>query len=116
MGRKESNQTKTKVQDRTNGNCPDITKIADWYVNRAFFCITIVKMHKISFAAWSVLLYYVRMFSTKILKLVSEYDQEIPQSQTVDKPIATRGRATQQSRYTMKTDSAKQPALSSLSI
>ena len=27
----------------------------------------------------------------------SEYDQEIPQSQTADKPMALRGRATQQS-------------------
>ena len=30
-------------------------------------------------------------------KKVSEYDQEIPQSQTADKPMAPRGRATQQS-------------------
>ena len=30
-------------------------------------------------------------------KIVSEYDQEIPQSQTADKPMALRGRATQQS-------------------
>ena len=29
------------------------------------------------------------------LKIVSEYDQEIPQSQTADKPMAPRGRATQ---------------------
>ena len=27
----------------------------------------------------------------------SEYDQDIPQSQTADKPVASRGRATQQS-------------------
>ena len=27
----------------------------------------------------------------------SEYDQEIPQSQTADKPMSPRGRATQQS-------------------
>ena len=33
-------------------------------------------------------------------KIVSEYDQEIPQSQTADKPMAARGRATQQSRDT----------------
>ena len=32
------------------------------------------------------------------LKMVSEYDQEIPQSQTADNPIAPRGRATQSSR------------------
>ena len=30
-------------------------------------------------------------------KIVSEYDQEIPQSQTADEPMAPRGRATQQS-------------------
>ena len=28
-------------------------------------------------------------------KIVSEYDQEIPQSQTADKPLTPRGRATQ---------------------
>ena len=31
---------------------------------------------------------------------MSEYDQEIPQSQTADNPWATRGRATQPSRDT----------------
>ena len=31
------------------------------------------------------------------LKIVSEYDQEIPQSQTADNPMAPRGRATQPS-------------------
>ena len=30
----------------------------------------------------------------------SEYDQEIPQSQTADKPMAPRGRATQHSQDT----------------
>ena len=33
-------------------------------------------------------------------KIVSEYDQEIPQSQTADKPMAPRGIATQPSRDT----------------
>ena len=37
-------------------------------------------------------------------KIVSEYDQEIPQSQTADNPIAPRGRADQQSRDTRKTN------------
>ena len=37
-------------------------------------------------------------------KIVSEYDQEIPQSQTTDKHHAPRGRATQQSRDTRKTN------------
>ena len=43
-------------------------------------------------------------------KIVSEYDQEIPQSQTADKPMAPRGRAIQQSRDNRKTRKAKQPA------
>ena len=46
-------------------------------------------------------------------KIVSEYDQEIPQSQTVDNPVAPRGRAAQPSQDTRKTNQAKQPALSS---
>ena len=29
-----------------------------------------------------------------VLKIVSEYDEEIPQTQTADKPMAPRGRAT----------------------
>ena len=35
-------------------------------------------------------------------KIVSEYDQEIPQSQTADYPVAPRGKATQPSRDTRK--------------
>ena len=38
------------------------------------------------------------------LKIVSEYDQEIPQSQTADNPIAPQGRAAQPSRDTRKTN------------
>ena len=40
-------------------------------------------------------------FNTKI---VSEYDQEIPQSQTADNPVAPLGRAAQPSRDTRKTN------------
>ena len=40
----------------------------------------------------------------KASKIVSEYDQEIPQSQTADNPMAPRGRATQPSRDTRKTN------------
>ena len=40
-------------------------------------------------------------FNTKI---VSENDQEIPQSQTSDNPLAPRGRAAQPSRDTRKTN------------
>ena len=37
-------------------------------------------------------------------KMVSEYDQEIPQSQTADNPLAPWGRAAQPSRDTRKTN------------
>ena len=37
-------------------------------------------------------------------KIVSEYDQELPQSQTADNPVAPRGRAAQQSQDTRKTN------------
>ena len=43
-------------------------------------------------------------------KIVSEYDQEIPRSQTADNPVAPRGRAAQPPRDTRKTNQAKQPA------
>ena len=49
----------------------------------------------------------------QIKQIVSEYDQEIPQSQTADNPVAPRGRAAQPSRDTRKTNKAKQSALSS---
>ena len=38
------------------------------------------------------------------IKIVSEYDQEIPQSQTADNPVAPRGIAAQPSRDTRKTN------------
>ena len=40
----------------------------------------------------------------KITKKVSEYDQEIPQLQTADNPVAPRGRAAQTSQDTRKTN------------
>ena len=43
-------------------------------------------------------------------KIKSEYDHEIPQSQSANKPVAHRERATQQSRDTRTTNKAKQPA------
>ena len=47
-------------------------------------------------------------------KIVSEYGQKIPQSQTADKPMALRVRATQQSPENRKTtNKAKKPDLSS---
>ena len=50
--------------------------------------------------------------SEAIRKIVSEYDQEIPQSQTADNPMTPRGRASQPSQDTRKTNQAKQPAFS----
>ena len=41
---------------------------------------------------------------SRFSKIVSEYDQEIPQSQTADNPVASRGRAAQPSRDTRKTN------------
>ena len=38
------------------------------------------------------------------IKIVSEYDQEIPQSQTADNPVAPRGRAAQPSQDSRKTN------------
>ena len=46
----------------------------------------------------------IESFHADRTKLVSEYDQEIPQSQTVDNPVAPRGRAAQPSRDTRKTN------------
>ena len=39
-----------------------------------------------------------------IPKIVSVYDQEIPQSQTADNPVAPRGRGAQPPRDTRKTN------------
>ena len=40
----------------------------------------------------------------KIAKKVREYNQQISQSQTAENPVAPRGRATQPSRDTRKTN------------
>ena len=42
--------------------------------------------------------------SLKILKIGSEYDKEIPQSQTADNLVAPRGRAAQPLQDTRKTN------------
>ena len=49
------------------------------------------------------------LYSGFTSKIVSEYDQEIPQSQTADIPVAQRGRAAQPSRDTRKTNSSLFP-------
>ena len=42
--------------------------------------------------------------SVRNFRIVSEYDQEIPQSQTTKNPVAPRGRAAQPARDTRKTN------------
>ena len=42
--------------------------------------------------------------SSACSEIASEYDQEIPQSQTADNPVAPRGRAAQPSQDTRKTN------------
>ena len=48
--------------------------------------------------------YQQKLHSLLPKKKVSEYDQEIPQSQTADNPVTPRGRAAQPSRDTRKTN------------
>ena len=45
-----------------------------------------------------------RLYYGSDFKKVNEYDQEIPQSQTADNPVARQGRAAQPSRDTRKTN------------
>ena len=42
--------------------------------------------------------------NASFFRIVSKYDQEIPQSQTADNPVAPRGRAAQPSQDTKKTN------------
>ena len=49
-------------------------------------------------------LVWVVLLIMKHIKIVSEYDQEIPQSKTADKPMAPRGRVTHQSPDTRNTN------------
>ena len=48
--------------------------------------------------------YFRETYKSPNIKIVSEYDQEIPQSQTADNPMVPRGRAHQSSRDTRKTN------------
>ena len=61
--------------------------------------------------AFNFYIWYVASSSSS--KIVCEYDQEIPHSQTADKPVALSGRATQKSQDTRKTNKEKQQTLSS---
>ena len=65
------------------------------------------------FREYSIFDHQLELKRAKNRKIVSEYDQEIPQSKTADKPMAPQERATQPSRNTRKTNKAEQPARSS---
>ena len=77
------------------------TKLTNTYV-LTFNSPTLPTVVKIGFMQVKVDFY--------IPKIVSEHDQEIPQPQTADNPVAPRGRAAQPSQDTRKTNQAKQPA------
>ena len=51
-----------------------------------------------------IIQHYIEVQEETLPKIVSEYDQEIQQSQTADNPVALRGRAAQPSRDTRKTN------------
>ena len=57
-----------------------------------------------SYNALIILTLFSHWYAKWLEMIVSEYDQEIPQSQTADNPMAPRGRATQPSRDTRKTN------------
>ena len=51
-----------------------------------------------------MLSFHLQYVAARQPKKVREYDQEIPQSQTADNPVAPRGRAAQPSQDTRKTN------------
>ena len=53
---------------------------------------------------WKVVEYIVKWAKGFMRKQQQQNDQEIPQSQTADNPVAPRGRAAQPSRDTRKTN------------
>ena len=60
-------------------------------------------VEKLQSNVWLLGDFYILKFD-ELSKIVSEYDQEIPQPQTADNPMVPRGRATQPSRDTRKTN------------
>ena len=61
------------------------------YVQKSRFTAPLVRRRKLNFQAKRILMHW-------NAKIVSEYNQEIIQSQTTDNPMAPRGRAAQSSR------------------
>ena len=66
--------------------------------------VTKNKTHILLFNILLVFLCKSYSFQEEELKIISEHDQKIPQSQTADNPAAPRGRAAQPSQDTRKTN------------
>ena len=64
----------------------------------------ISRLYALSFMIRRFFMFSLYIKVRKRAKRVSEYDQEIPQSQTADNPVAQRGRAAQPPRDTRKTN------------
>ena len=75
-----------------------IKKISEIMITKYHVFIYILINHRLQINKSS------RGNNTFELKIESEYDQEIPQSQTADNPVAPRGRAAQPSQDTRKTN------------
>ena len=82
--------------------------VADLNINSSYDMETVKYVHIPLFPIGP----YIKFHSSCILyilnsqrtKIASEYDQEIPQSQTADNPVAPRGRAAQPPRDTRTTN------------
>ena len=77
----------------------------DWPLGSRLWCliVTLSLSHWYPGSAWLYWFLIFALFLT-LRKIVSEYDQEIPQSQTAHNPVAPRERAAQPSRDTKKTN------------
>ena len=75
----------------------DISSGLSW--NSHIYCITVNICKKIS-----INLLALKLPENRVVFKNSEYDQEIPQIQTADNPVAPRGKAAQPSRDTRKTN------------
>ena len=80
---------------------------SDTWVARAkqafLFVPLAVRFHTLAYPLFHFTLQQNRWYDSILnTKAVSEYDQEIPQSQTADNPMAPQERATQPSRDTKK--------------
>ena len=91
-------QTNCQMADQFMNAKADMILCTMLYWNRSMLVDTSFRVSMIKFACISERDIYRLCFRNCIVvlfkKIVSKYDQEIPQSQTADKPVASRGRAT----------------------